>query len=129
MKKVANKLNPILTREMKTRPWFLSAELWQDVKSVLEEFRLLLTDSYLSEMQLRDIFVFMDIGFETIASMYTNEETFNAHQHIYDIMDHYLELGISMELYECCQNIYKVRESFLVKIPKEIKKNDKNKTG
>lgn len=118
MKKKANFLNTTITDEMKSKPYWMTSELWADLKQVISEFRSLLVDEFLSAVRLRDIYCFIDIGLEGIAKDYAPDIVYDAHKHFYDLVEHYLNMAVKYELYETAQNIIQVQNKFLVKVKK-----------
>lgn len=119
MKKKMNELATLLVREIKTRPEWMTGNLYEDVKAILLDFKTILVNEFLSKQELQIVTGFISIGLDTISSEYKAEDVFLSNCYIFSIMEKYLDRAITYELYETSNNIKIVLEHFS---PKEEEK-------
>ena len=111
-----NVLNKYLNEELKAKPHYIEKEHWVMVKAVLNEFKSTLTNEILTEQELATCLNFMMFSMEGLREICDDTQYKDCKEHIYGLINHYLEWSAQLELYECSYNIKFVQDLLLIKI-------------
>lgn len=111
-----NELFDWINEEIKAKPNYFTALMWNQMKVVIRQVSLCMTERIYNSKEIKLIELYINNELNTLASICSDEELYQATHYILQMIDYYLGVAVEKELFETATNLKNLQDLFCIKI-------------